>query len=124
MLSKLETVNNQNGKTKNVGVRIKHAQVRTVKDKNMDIFSCVLNTESRHYAQAEAVIFGTKPVRDKTAEALKSKWAEDSTWSLSKMTLVPRSRNSAQRRTSTFSILEIRICTVTRCKAKQLPIYP
>ena len=63
MADALEQLNNLNAKAKSISVRVKFACGRSPEGKQISLFTCVLNTESGHYANAEAKFFGDASTR-------------------------------------------------------------
>ncbi|CAK0788231.1 unnamed protein product [Prorocentrum cordatum] len=88
MADKLETVSKRNCGTKVVHVRVFNPKVHTTQ-KNADVFTCVLVSESGFYYIAEQMVWGDTPAaRARTTKALTDKWTPRSSWALSKLTMV------------------------------------
>ena len=125
MASKLEHMNMQNGKAKQLEARVKMPVLREVKGKNMDVFSCVLLSESGHYCQGEAIIFGDKANRSRVGKALATKWVGDSTWKLSALTFVPK-KSAFQSAPHSFVLnlgdKNLKAETLTGERADKLPL--
>lgn len=86
MADSLESVNAMNAKSKRIEVRMMNVKERNPTP-TMSVFGMHAVSKTGHYTWAEDVVFGDAAPRKKQMEALRKKWQEGSTFSLSNMTV-------------------------------------
>ena len=86
MADTLESVNGSNAKSKTVQIRV-IGHDSTSPTATMSVFTTRLISSTGHYTIGENVVFGEAKKREDKIKELKKKWPDQSTWTLSSMTV-------------------------------------